>query len=156
MKTLLSSSFVTIPDGVKVTVKSRIIEVVGPRGTLTRNFKHLKLDIQHVDDGKKLRVEMWFGSRKQVRFPFLWLTHPAYAHLQQGPQDMALAKSCMVVVWYKALTLLLTISLLALQLACIRTVCSHIKNLITGVTKGFLYKTFALDLTNWCVCIPGQ
>lgn len=26
------------------------------------------------------------------------------------------------------------------QLACIRTVCSHIENLITGVTKGFLYK----------------
>uniref|UniRef100_A0A7R9YBB6 Large ribosomal subunit protein uL6 alpha-beta domain-containing protein n=1 Tax=Pinguiococcus pyrenoidosus TaxID=172671 RepID=A0A7R9YBB6_9STRA len=26
------------------------------------------------------------------------------------------------------------------QRACIRTVCSHIENMITGVTKGFLYK----------------
>uniref|UniRef100_A0A7S1U292 Large ribosomal subunit protein uL6 alpha-beta domain-containing protein n=2 Tax=Phaeomonas parva TaxID=124430 RepID=A0A7S1U292_9STRA len=26
------------------------------------------------------------------------------------------------------------------QRACIRTVCSHVENMITGVTKGFLYK----------------
>jgi large subunit ribosomal protein L9e len=26
------------------------------------------------------------------------------------------------------------------QLACIRTVCSHMENMITGVTQGFLYK----------------
>lgn len=26
------------------------------------------------------------------------------------------------------------------QLACVRTVCSHIDNMITGVTQGFLYK----------------
>eukprot|EP00300_Choanocystis_sp_HF-7_P023830 c25216_g1_i1.p1 GENE.c25216_g1_i1~~c25216_g1_i1.p1 ORF type:complete len:203 (+),score=49.68 c25216_g1_i1:1-609(+) len=26
------------------------------------------------------------------------------------------------------------------EIACVRTVCSHIKNLITGVTKGFEYK----------------
>jgi large subunit ribosomal protein L9e len=26
------------------------------------------------------------------------------------------------------------------QLACVRTICSHIENLITGVTRGFLYK----------------
>lgn len=27
-----------------------------------------------------------------------------------------------------------------LQLACIRTICSHVDNMITGVTKGYLYK----------------
>merc|ERR1712021_235178 len=26
------------------------------------------------------------------------------------------------------------------QLACVRTVCSHIENMIVGVTRGFLYK----------------
>jgi large subunit ribosomal protein L9e len=26
------------------------------------------------------------------------------------------------------------------QLACVRTVCSHIENLFTGVTRGFVYK----------------
>jgi large subunit ribosomal protein L9e len=66
MKTVLASRYVTIPEGIKITVKSRCVEVVGPRGTLNRNFKHLNLDIQHVDDGKKLRVDLWFGSRKQV------------------------------------------------------------------------------------------
>lgn len=27
-----------------------------------------------------------------------------------------------------------------MQLACIRTICSHVENMITGVTKGYLYK----------------
>merc|ERR1711884_1009493 len=26
------------------------------------------------------------------------------------------------------------------QLACVRTLCSHIQNMFTGVTKGFVYK----------------
>lgn len=26
------------------------------------------------------------------------------------------------------------------QLACIRTICSHVENMMTGVTKGYLYK----------------
>ncbi|KAG5177326.1 ribosomal protein L6, alpha-beta domain-containing protein [Tribonema minus] len=90
MKTVLATRYIDIPEGVKVDVKSRVVSVEGPRGSLTRNFKHLNLDIQKADGGKKLRVDLWFGNRK--------------------------------------------------QLACIRTVCSHIENLITGVTKGFLYK----------------
>lgn len=56
-----------IPEGVKIKVKAKIIQVKGPRGTLTRNFKHLNLDFQLITDeeGKqKLRVEAWFASRK--------------------------------------------------------------------------------------------
>ncbi len=78
-------------------IKSRNVKVKGPRGELERSFKHLNLAMELVggnkDKGtnpKKLRVDLWFGNRK--------------------------------------------------QLATIRTVCSHIENLITGVTKGFLYK----------------
>lgn len=78
-------------------IKSRNVKVKGPRGELERGFKHLNLAFELVggnkDKGtkpKKLRVDLWFGNRK--------------------------------------------------QLATIRTVCSHIQNLITGVTKGFLYK----------------
>merc|ERR1712125_218474 len=26
------------------------------------------------------------------------------------------------------------------QLACVRTICSHVENMIVGVTRGFLYK----------------
>lgn len=68
MKTILSSATMDIPEGVKIKIHAKIIEVDGPRGKLTRNFKHLQLDFQLITDeetGKrKLKVEAWFGSRK--------------------------------------------------------------------------------------------
>lgn len=73
-----------------VEVNSREVTVTGKRGTLHRSFKHLNLDIQRINNGRAIRVDLWFGTRKQG--------------------------------------------------ACIRTVCSHIQNMITGVTKGFKYK----------------
>lgn len=66
MKTLLATRYVTIPEGVKVDVKSRVVTVTGPRGELTQSFKHLNLDIQKAG-ANKLRVDLWFGTRKQVR-----------------------------------------------------------------------------------------
>ncbi|CAM9874945.1 unnamed protein product [Chrysoparadoxa australica] len=88
MKTVLSTRYVEIPEGVTLTTNARVVTVKGPRGELTRDFKHVSVDMQLLPS--KLRVDMWFGSRKQM--------------------------------------------------ACIRTICSHIENMITGVTKGFLYK----------------
>ena len=41
-----------------------MIEVEGPRGKLARNFKHLNLDFQLIEGGRKLKVDAWFGSRK--------------------------------------------------------------------------------------------
>lgn len=68
MKTILSSETMDIPDGVKIKVHAKIIEVEGPRGKLVRNFKHLNLDFQLIKDeetGKrKLKIDAWFGSRK--------------------------------------------------------------------------------------------
>ncbi|KAL2542388.1 60S ribosomal protein L9-1 [Abeliophyllum distichum] len=68
MKTILSSETMDLPDGVKIKVKAKMIEVEGPRGKLTRDFKHLNLDFQLITDeetGKrKLKVDAWFGSRK--------------------------------------------------------------------------------------------
>lgn len=87
-KTINSSIKLSIPAGVKVEVKSRVVKVTGPRGTLQRDFRHLKLQIEVQP--KSVTVALWFGGRK--------------------------------------------------QLACVRTVVSHIKNMITGVTKGFEYK----------------
>ena len=66
MKTILASQTMDIPDGVKVEIKAKQIRVTGPRGQLTRNFKHLNLDLQMIEDGKKLKVEAWFGSRKTM------------------------------------------------------------------------------------------
>lgn len=57
-----------IPEGINIKVKAKQIEVEGPRGKLTRNFKHLNLDFQLIKDEetgkKKLKVDAWFGSRK--------------------------------------------------------------------------------------------
>ena len=63
--------------------------MTGPRGKLERSFKHVQLDMRMVSD-QKLRVDLWFGTRKQV--------------------------------------------------ATIRTICSHVENMVIGVTRGFLYK----------------
>mmetsp|Transcript_16478 Transcript_16478/g.47383 ORF Transcript_16478/g.47383 Transcript_16478/m.47383 type:complete len:188 (-) Transcript_16478:85-648(-) len=89
MKTVLASRTIEIPDGVEVEVDARIVTVKGPRGELTRDFKHVDMDLRKVG-GKYIRVDIWFATRK--------------------------------------------------QLACVRTVCSHIDNMIVGVTRGFLYK----------------
>nr|XP_043610887.1 60S ribosomal protein L9-like [Erigeron canadensis] len=67
MKTILSSETMDIPEEIQIKIKAKIIEVTGPRGTLTRNFKHLNLDFMLItdEDGKrKLKVDAWFGSRK--------------------------------------------------------------------------------------------
>ncbi|XP_042460222.1 60S ribosomal protein L9-like [Zingiber officinale] len=64
MKSNLSSQMMDIPEGVTVKVKAKIVEVEGPRGKLTRDFKHLNLDFELIEGGKKLKVDAWFGSRK--------------------------------------------------------------------------------------------
>lgn len=65
MKTLLATRYVDIPKDVELSVKSRIVTVTGPRGELVQNFKHINLDMQKSGDNK-LRVDLWFGNRKQV------------------------------------------------------------------------------------------
>jgi len=93
MKQILSSRTLDIPSGVEVECKSRAVRVKGPRGTLSRDFRHLKLDLSlktNEDGVLQLVVESWYGSRK--------------------------------------------------SLASIRSVCSHVSNLIVGVTQGFRYK----------------
>merc|ERR1711971_561571 len=57
--------------------------------TLTKEFKHLAVDI-YMTDAKTIKVEKWFGKKKQI--------------------------------------------------AAVRTVCSHIKNMFKGLTLGYLYK----------------
>ena len=84
MKTINISQTVTIPDGIKCSVKARTVTVTGPRGSLVKSFRHLKVDISKVDK-KTLKVEKWFGLRK--------------------------------------------------ELAAVRTICSHITNMIVGVTE---------------------
>ncbi|XP_071725239.1 large ribosomal subunit protein uL6 [Rutidosis leptorrhynchoides] len=67
MKLILSSETMDIPEGVKIKVNAKVIEVEGPRGKLVRSFKHLNLDfhlITEEDGQRKLKIESWFGTRK--------------------------------------------------------------------------------------------
>ncbi len=78
MKYLLTSKEVVIPEGgkiiynynviVTITTKSRIVKVKGKMGEITKNFKHLNVDLK-VHKNKKgdniLSIEMWFGTYKQ-------------------------------------------------------------------------------------------
>eukprot|EP00984_Skeletonema_dohrnii_P009726 scaffold3741_cov118-Skeletonema_dohrnii-CCMP3373.AAC.3 len=83
-----SPTLLTIFTTVTVEIASRVIKVTGPRGSLTRDFKHMAMDLRQVDNS--IRVDVWFANRK--------------------------------------------------QLATVRTVVSHIDNMMVGVTRGFLYK----------------
>ncbi|TPX36988.1 hypothetical protein SmJEL517_g00881 [Synchytrium microbalum] len=89
MKSICQQRDVKIPAGVTIDIKSRIVVVKGPRGELTRDLKHVNMEILRVSP-EVMTVKVWHGARKHV--------------------------------------------------ACIRTVCSIIENMISGVTKGFEYR----------------
>ena len=93
MKTISGTKYLALPDEVELSCKSRMIKVKGPRGELSRSFKHLQLELsigEAKDGGKQLKIQLWFGTRK--------------------------------------------------QLATIRTISTHIQNMIIGVTQGYCYK----------------
>jgi large subunit ribosomal protein L9e len=69
-------------------------------------------------DGRKVKVT---GPRGTLEKNF---NHVSVEITRQGKNKLNVA------VWFGARK----------HLACIRTVCTHIKNMITGVTKGFQYK----------------
>ncbi|KAI8149732.1 ribosomal protein L6, alpha-beta domain-containing protein [Fennellomyces sp. T-0311] len=65
MKDIYKDDELTIPEGVTVNVKSRVVNVKGPRGELTKNLRHLNIEIKF--DGKnKLRFVVYHGARKHV------------------------------------------------------------------------------------------
>ncbi|KAJ1628479.1 60s ribosomal protein l9 [Pavlovales sp. CCMP2436] len=89
MRMIHKSQTISVPEGVTLVVKARQVTVKGPRGTLTKSFKHMSVDIFKLPNGQ-VQVEKWFGATKES--------------------------------------------------ASIRSACSHMTNMIIGVTKGFEYK----------------
>jgi len=65
MKEINSFQLVTIPEGLDATVKSRTVTIKGPRGSLTKSFKHLAVDI-YMHNKNTIKVEKWFGKKKQL------------------------------------------------------------------------------------------
>ena len=90
MKQVVSEQLINVPKDVKVQIKSRVVTVTGKFGKLTKDFKHVPVDLKLVNFGRQIKCEMWFGNTK--------------------PR------------------------------ASIRSVCSHINNMFTGLRKKFQYK----------------
>merc|ERR1712098_52311 len=51
--------------GLDASVKSRVVAVKGPRGSLNKSFKHMGIDV-YMTDKNTIKVEKWFGKRKQL------------------------------------------------------------------------------------------
>ena len=68
MRDVHSTEELDIPEGVEVTVKSRIITVTGKRGTLVKNVRHIDMDIRLVKakNTAKVTLAVWQGGRKHV------------------------------------------------------------------------------------------
>ncbi|KAF8897641.1 ribosomal protein L6, alpha-beta domain-containing protein [Infundibulicybe gibba] len=67
MRDVLKTEELDIPEGIEVSIKSRLITVTGPRGTLTKNIRHVDMDIRLLK-GKttKVTLAVWQGGRKHV------------------------------------------------------------------------------------------
>jgi len=67
MRDVLKTEELEIPSGIDIAVKSRLITVTGPRGTLTKNVRHVDMDIRVVKDKTTLvTLAVWQGGRKHV------------------------------------------------------------------------------------------
>jgi large subunit ribosomal protein L9e len=67
MRDILKTEELEIPDGVTVSVKSRVIVVTGPRGTLTKTVRHVNMDIRLIKTKTdKVTLAVWQGNRKHV------------------------------------------------------------------------------------------
>lgn len=73
MKYLLKKAKTEIPSGVTVTIKSRIVTVKGPRGTLVKDFRHIKADI--IVSPKEVEVHIYNGTYKESAILYTLLSH---------------------------------------------------------------------------------
>jgi large subunit ribosomal protein L9e len=73
MRTILKEDFLAVPAEIKsIKVKARKVTVEGPKGTVTKDFSHIALDIKVLNmatakqKGKTVRIQMWNGGYKQA------------------------------------------------------------------------------------------
>ncbi|CCH59769.1 hypothetical protein TBLA_0B09520 [Henningerozyma blattae CBS 6284] len=65
MKYIQTEQSISIPEGVTVAIKARVIKVTGPRGTLVKNLKHIDVTFTKVDKSL-IKVTVHNGDRKHV------------------------------------------------------------------------------------------
>jgi len=66
-----------VPKGVTIVIKNRKVTVTGPRGTLSRDFQHFRVDLrlEKQGDASVVKAELWFGNRLQLATLRTALTH---------------------------------------------------------------------------------
>ena len=107
MTKIKSSNQLAVPEGVNVSLVGRKVTVKGPRGSLTKDLKHMQLEFRVNSAQKTFSVVRWFGAKTDI--------------------------------------------------ACINTALSVVRNMITGVTKGFRFKLrFAYAHFPIGVTVEGQ
>lgn len=65
MKYIQTDQTLDIPEGVTVEIKARIVTVTGPRGTLTKNLRHIDVTFTKISD-KAIKITVHHGDRKHV------------------------------------------------------------------------------------------
>ncbi|KAL9108869.1 MAG: hypothetical protein Q9227_006400 [Pyrenula ochraceoflavens] len=65
MRYIHSEESLTIPENVKIHIRSRIISVEGPRGKLTKDLSHLAVCFS-IPSKNTLSIEIHHGARKNV------------------------------------------------------------------------------------------
>ncbi|KAK3168815.1 60S ribosomal protein L9B [Lepraria neglecta] len=65
MRYIHSEETLTIPENVKVHIKSRIVTVEGPRGKLAKDMSHLSVCFSHPSKNI-VSIELHHGARKNV------------------------------------------------------------------------------------------
>ncbi|KAK6529311.1 60S ribosomal protein L9B [Arthrobotrys megalospora] len=66
MKYLYSSESLTIPEGVTVNIKARVVTVTGPRGKLVRDFKHINISFTQRPGKPVIDISLHHGNRKNI------------------------------------------------------------------------------------------
>lgn len=65
MKYIQTEQSIEVPEGVTVNIKSRVVKVIGPRGTLTKNLKHIDVTFTKISN-QQIKVTVHNGDRKHV------------------------------------------------------------------------------------------
>lgn len=64
MKFRQANKSVEIPEGVSISIKARVVSVKGPRGTLTRDFRHQPVEMEVK--GKKVFLTKWTATKSEI------------------------------------------------------------------------------------------
>lgn len=64
MKYIKFSRKFKVPKDVKIEINSRQVKVTGPRGELSKDFRHVQVDLKLQAKGTKMVADMWHCDRK--------------------------------------------------------------------------------------------